>query len=84
MSARTREHLDMFWELLDEILNAVLFLLIGYNLFTVANEFRLSGEVTSTIRLPFYHVAYGVGVCCFLESFVFVFDIFKIWKGQYE
>ena len=29
MSPSTREHLDMFWELIDEILNAVLFLLIG-------------------------------------------------------
>ncbi len=29
MSDRTREHLDTFWELIDEILNAVLFLLIG-------------------------------------------------------
>ena len=29
MSDLTRERLDMFWELLDEILNAVLFVLIG-------------------------------------------------------
>lgn len=29
MSDRTREHLDTFWELVDEILNAVLFVLIG-------------------------------------------------------
>jgi CPA1 family monovalent cation:H+ antiporter len=29
MSDRTREHLDLFWELIDEILNAVLFVLIG-------------------------------------------------------
>jgi monovalent cation:H+ antiporter, CPA1 family len=29
MSATTREHLDTFWELIDEILNAVLFLVIG-------------------------------------------------------
>ncbi len=29
MSESTREHLDTFWELIDEILNAVLFLLIG-------------------------------------------------------
>ncbi|MCK4864519.1 MAG: sodium:proton antiporter [Gammaproteobacteria bacterium] len=29
MSESTREHLDMFWELIDEILNAVLFVLIG-------------------------------------------------------
>jgi CPA1 family monovalent cation:H+ antiporter len=29
MSATTREHLDTFWEMIDEILNAVLFVLIG-------------------------------------------------------
>jgi CPA1 family monovalent cation:H+ antiporter len=29
MSAKTTEHLDSFWELLDEIMNAVLFMLIG-------------------------------------------------------
>jgi monovalent cation:H+ antiporter, CPA1 family len=29
MSDTTRHHVDMFWELLDEILNAVLFVLIG-------------------------------------------------------
>jgi monovalent cation:H+ antiporter, CPA1 family len=29
MSKKTRENLDMFWELLDEILNAVLFVLLG-------------------------------------------------------
>ena len=32
MSAATREHLDTFWDLVDEILNAVLFLLIGLEL----------------------------------------------------
>ena len=29
MSANTREHLDDFWELIDEILNVILFVLIG-------------------------------------------------------
>jgi monovalent cation:H+ antiporter, CPA1 family len=29
MSDLTRQHVDMFWELLDEMLNAVLFLLLG-------------------------------------------------------
>ena len=29
MSEKTRENLDTFWELADEVLNAVLFLLIG-------------------------------------------------------
>lgn len=32
MSERTRDHLDKFWELVDEILNAVLFVLIGFEM----------------------------------------------------
>lgn len=66
------------------ILCIVLFFLIGYNLFSVANEFRISGEVTPTVQLPFYPTAYGVGVCCFLECFVFAFDILKVWKIGHE
>ena len=77
---RGRDAMQIF----TRILCVALFLFIGYNLFSVANEFRISGEVTNTIRLPFYHVAYGVGVCCFIECLVFVFDIYKIIKGQYE
>ena len=35
MSDTTREHLDAFWELMDEILNALLFLLIGLEVLVV-------------------------------------------------
>ena len=38
MSERTREHLDSFWELMDEILNAVLFLLIGLEVLVIATK----------------------------------------------
>lgn len=41
MSDTTRGHLDTFWELLDEILNAVLFLLIGLEVMLV----QFSGTV---------------------------------------
>ena len=66
------------------ILVLILFIFIGYNLFNVGAEFHASGEVSPTIKLPFYPVAYGVGICCFLECFVFIFDIVRIWRGQYE
>jgi CPA1 family monovalent cation:H+ antiporter len=36
MSAATRDYVDTFWKLIDEILNAVLFLLIGFEVFAVA------------------------------------------------
>ncbi|MAQ44965.1 MAG: sodium:proton antiporter [Confluentimicrobium sp.] len=36
MSAQTRRYVDAFWTLIDEILNAVLFLMIGFEVFAVA------------------------------------------------
>ena len=51
------------------ILCITLFLLIGYSLFSIGNEFRISGEVSPTVRLPFYPMAFGVGICCFIECF---------------
>lgn len=37
MSAITKDYLDKFWELNDEILNAVLFLFIGFELLVIKN-----------------------------------------------
>jgi TRAP-type C4-dicarboxylate transport system permease small subunit len=62
----------------------ILFLPLGYNLFNVGARFHASGEVSATIKIPFYPVAYGVAVCCLLECCVFIFDIVRVWRGQYE
>jgi CPA1 family monovalent cation:H+ antiporter len=35
MSERTREHVDAFWRMIDEILNAILFLLLGLEVLAV-------------------------------------------------
>ena len=39
MSAETRDYIDAFWKLNDEILNAVLFLMIGFEVFAVTFDF---------------------------------------------
>jgi CPA1 family monovalent cation:H+ antiporter len=39
MSAQTRDYVDAFWKLIDEILNAVLFLMIGFEVFAVTFDF---------------------------------------------
>lgn len=41
MSERTRENLDKFWELVDELLNAVLFVLIGLEVILVKFDRQL-------------------------------------------
>lgn len=38
MTEETRRYVDAFWKLIDEILNAVLFLLIGFEVFAIAFE----------------------------------------------
>ena len=82
------ERLPGNWKMImntfTRLLCIVLFILIGYNLFSVGNDFRITGEVSPTLKFPFFPVAYGVGVCCFIEVLVFVNDIIKIWRGQYE
>lgn len=61
-----------------------LFVCIGYNMIKIGARFHASGEVSPTIKIPFYPLAYFVSVCCFIECFVFVFDIVRVWRGEYE
>ncbi len=58
----------------------ILFAFIGGNLFNVAARFKTACEVSATIQLPFYPIAYGVAVCCLLECGVFAYEIVRIWR----
>jgi CPA1 family monovalent cation:H+ antiporter len=49
MSDTTRKHLDMFWELIDEILNAVLFVLIGLEVIVVRFPAGISTAAVLTV-----------------------------------
>lgn len=64
MSDKTREHLDTFWELVDEILNAVLFVLIGMEVLVLAvrQEYLLAGLLAIPITLLARLVSVGVPV----------------------
>jgi len=61
-----------------------LFGLIGWNLIKVGMSLARSGEVSLTLKLPFYPVAYGVAACCFVQGLVLVADLVKIFRGDYE
>jgi CPA1 family monovalent cation:H+ antiporter len=53
MSVNDRDYLDKFWELIDEILNAMLFLIIGFELLLIPNleQYWLIGPITILIVL---------------------------------
>jgi TRAP-type C4-dicarboxylate transport system permease small subunit len=61
-----------------------LFILVGWNLFVLGGDLLKSGEVTLTRQLPFYPVAFGLGICCFIECLVLACDLAKISGGKYE
>jgi CPA1 family monovalent cation:H+ antiporter len=51
MSEETRKYVDAFWKLIDEILNAVLFLLIGIEVFAVTFSLDLAVAGLAAIAL---------------------------------
>lgn len=61
-----------------------LFLMIGWNLIKYGMDLQKSGEVSLTLQMPFYPVAYGIGICCFIQCLVIWCDILKIFGGKYE
>ena len=60
MSQITREHLDDFWELLDELLNAVLFVLIGFEILVI--PFRSATLWVAMIMIPIVLLARFISV----------------------
>jgi len=61
-----------------------LFLLIGWRLIRYGINLHRVKEVSMTLQLPFYPVAHGLGVCCFIQCLVMLCDIVKISGGTYE
>lgn len=70
MSEKTREHLDNFWELLDELLNAVLFVLIGLEVLVLS--FQRSYLVAGLVAIPLVLAARWLSVVVQVKAFSFI------------
>jgi TRAP-type C4-dicarboxylate transport system permease small subunit len=62
----------------------ILFVFIAVKLFQIGSEFRASGEVSPTIKIPSFPVVYAVAACSIVECAVLLCDIVKIWQNKYE
>ncbi len=85
MSDKTREHLDNFWELIDEILNAMLFVLIGLEvlILTLEAQYLLAGAIMIPVVLLIRFIAVGIPVSLLRLSHTFTPKIVRIltWGG---
>ncbi|HME44564.1 MAG TPA: TRAP transporter small permease [Syntrophorhabdales bacterium] len=60
-----------------------LFFLFGWNVLKYAADLQRTGEVSVTLKLPFYPIIYAMGVCCFVQCLVLLCDLIKIVRGEY-
>lgn len=69
---------------ITRLLDILLFAVIAWNLMLMGRDMFRSGEVSLTLQIPFYPVAYGIGFALIVECLVLVCDLFKIAEGKYE
>ncbi len=73
MSDTTREYIDRFWEMMDEVLNAILFMLIGFEMLIIPFNFTLLwlGCITIIIVLlaRFISVAIPITILKYKKTF---------------
>ena len=85
MSDDVRDHLDKFWELVDEILNAVLFVLIGLEvlILTFNRAYLLAGIILIPLLLAARFVCVGIPVVILRRFRTFSPNVIKIltWGG---
>jgi TRAP-type C4-dicarboxylate transport system permease small subunit len=93
----TRSHINMDFLILKlpkkgfnilvsftRILSILLFASIGVYLFKKGIYLYRSGEVSLTLKMPYYPIACGIGICCFFVCLVLFCDIIKLIGGEYE
>jgi len=85
MSDRTREHIDAFWEVIDEILNIILFVLIGLELLVV--HFDLKSFMVGLAAIPivliarFFSVSLPISLMRFRKTFLPYTIRMMVWGG---
>jgi len=85
MSEKTRRNLDTFWQVIDEILNAVLFVLIGIELIvvTLKVEYLIAGLISIPVVLLARLISIGAPACLLSLRKKFSTRLLKImtWGG---
>jgi len=85
MSDTTREHLDHFWELIDEILNAVLFVLIGLEVLVLSfsQNYLYAAIALAPLMIAARFVSVGIPIQLFRLRRTFSPHVTKVltWGG---
>jgi TRAP-type C4-dicarboxylate transport system permease small subunit len=78
MSPRNRKVMDG----ITRCMGMALFLFISYNFVQYGLDLKRTGEVSASFRLPYYPVAYGLALSCFLQAVTLFADLIRTVKGE--
>ena len=70
--------------LITHLLSILLFALLAWECMRYGNDFRVSGEVSLTIRIPFYPVVYGIAFSAAVVCLVLIVDILHVMTKRVE
>jgi TRAP-type C4-dicarboxylate transport system permease small subunit len=80
LSAKVRR----VFQVMTKFLGIVLFVLLGINIALKGSELYSAGEVSLTLHMPLYPVAYALGFCCLIECLVLLSQIVATIQGGGE
>jgi TRAP-type C4-dicarboxylate transport system permease small subunit len=72
------------FQVATRLAGAALFGLLAWNLVGFGRDLRNSGEVSPTLELHYYPVAFGFAVAAGFQAVVLLADLVKIRRGEYE
>jgi TRAP-type C4-dicarboxylate transport system permease small subunit len=58
--------------------------LVGFALISMGIDYKEANEVSTTMKIPFYPLAIGMGVVFFVQAVQFLLDFLKICGGSHE
>lgn len=82
--ARFSDRKRKVFQICTKFLAIWLFVMIGWNLMEFGNHLQEAEEVSATLAIPFYPIAYGLGLSAFIQCFVFMVDILRTAGKKYE
>jgi TRAP-type C4-dicarboxylate transport system permease small subunit len=82
LTGRLRGGVQRVLHFLTRLVAVLIFLIIGWNLFVLGNDLFKAGQVSLTLKLPEYPVAYGIAFCCLFECLILLADLIKKERAE--
>ncbi len=72
------------FNIVTRLMGIGLFSVLGLSLIMLALDLRRTGEVSLTLQLPFYPIAFALGLASILQCLVLVGQIMMVIGGKYD